>query len=80
PFTASLFASARTLHLDDEKKYCGSGTTPHSSVLEARVRCWDGDNNDRISIIDIAHSTKPSYCFLLENTPLDARGYLVFYY
>ena len=38
------------------------------------------ENDDGITVIDISKPETPSYCFLTQQTPLNARGYLKKYY
>ncbi|TFK78969.1 hypothetical protein K466DRAFT_668274 [Polyporus arcularius HHB13444] len=90
PFAAALLAMAWTADLQDGANIYSSGTTLGNDLLEASMGCWDGDNNDGLSILDVTDPEKPAYCFLSGpetpgtpeqyTAPLDARGYLSVYY
>ncbi|KAH9921538.1 uncharacterized protein BXZ73DRAFT_79930 [Epithele typhae] len=79
PYTTSLFATAWSTNLEtgEQGEYYSSGFC----YLDAPMGCWDGDNNDGITIIDVTDPYNPKYCFMVADGPvLDAPGYLVQYY
>ncbi|KAI0722013.1 hypothetical protein C8T65DRAFT_629987 [Cerioporus squamosus] len=83
PFIATLLLSAWTVDLEEDSFYASSGR-----LLSAYMGCWDGANNDGLSILDVTDPGKPSYCFLSDcegipeqqNAPIDARTYLSLYH
>ncbi|RDX52980.1 hypothetical protein OH76DRAFT_1553682 [Lentinus brumalis] len=85
PFTANLLLTAWTVDLDLESFYASGGF-----LLEAWIGCWDGANDDGISVLDVTDPEKPAYCFLTKyehsgkpgqrDAPLDAQSYLGLYY
>ncbi|TFK83185.1 hypothetical protein K466DRAFT_458492, partial [Polyporus arcularius HHB13444] len=90
PFTAALLAMAWSADLQDSSDIDSDGTTLVYDLLTASMGCWQGDNNDGLSILDVTDPEDPAYCFLTGNetpgtpkqrhAPLDARGYLSAYY
>ncbi|RPD62079.1 hypothetical protein L226DRAFT_571451 [Lentinus tigrinus ALCF2SS1-7] len=90
PFTTSLLAMAWTADIEDGANIQSSGTSLENDILPASMGCWDGDNNDGLSILDVTDPEKPAYCFLSGPespgsraqylAPLDGRSYLSIYY
>ncbi|KAM5532637.1 hypothetical protein V8D89_013681 [Ganoderma adspersum] len=80
PYAASLLGSAWTTDLDAGREIYISGWELKGSALLASMGCWDGDNNDGISVLDITDPEHPAYCFLQSKDVLDAYGYLTTYY
>ncbi|OJT05478.1 hypothetical protein TRAPUB_3707 [Trametes pubescens] len=95
PYGVSLLATAWTTNLPDTT--CGAnsvttlppglshydGVTLRHGVLNANMGCWDGDNNDGISVIDVTDPLHPAYCFIHGrhfSIPLSAYEYLSEYY
>ncbi|KAI0741109.1 hypothetical protein C8Q76DRAFT_607790 [Earliella scabrosa] len=79
PFTLSLLGMAWTTCMD-ERYY--SGVTFKQSILDANMGCWDGHNDDGISVIDVTDVEWPAYCFSVRNAaaPLSAYDYLSCYF
>ncbi|KAM5532634.1 hypothetical protein V8D89_013678 [Ganoderma adspersum] len=80
PYTASLLGSAWTTDLEAGQEMYTSGVTLEQALLPAWMGCWDGDNNDGISILDVTEPDRPAYCFLRSEGVLNAHGYLNAYY
>ncbi|KAI1785360.1 hypothetical protein LXA43DRAFT_1185915, partial [Ganoderma leucocontextum] len=80
PYTASLLGSAWTTDLEAGQTVYASGWTLENAVLRVWLGCWDEDNNDGISILDITEHDRPAYCFLQAEDVLDAYEYLSTYY
>ncbi|KAI1785354.1 hypothetical protein LXA43DRAFT_1066002 [Ganoderma leucocontextum] len=81
PYAASLLGSAWTTDLEAGQEMYTSGVTLEQALLPAWLGCWDGDNDDGISILDITEPDHPAYCFLRRSEGvLDAYGYLSAYY
>ncbi|PIL36657.1 hypothetical protein GSI_00346 [Ganoderma sinense ZZ0214-1] len=80
PYTASLLGSAWTTDLEAGQEMYTSGVTLEQSLLPAWMGCWDGDNNDGISILDVTEPDRPAYCFLRSEGVLNAHQYLNAYY
>ncbi|KZT12653.1 uncharacterized protein LAESUDRAFT_709867 [Laetiporus sulphureus 93-53] len=79
PFTAALLALAWNAgDLDTKERYMGGMAFTHC-LLNAGMGCWDGDNNDGISIIDVTDPGRPAYCFMMDDRLLSASGYLHLY-
>lgn len=76
-YSICLLASAFNISLDDDYVH-GGGL--ESSLLEAWMGCWDGDNNDGITVLDITDPLNPAYAFAQDSEPLTAEGYVSGYY
>ncbi|KAH9921524.1 uncharacterized protein BXZ73DRAFT_79920 [Epithele typhae] len=74
PYTTSLFATAWTTNLepDDRGRTYSTGFIP----LEAYTGCWDDENNEGITVIDVTDPNNPDHCFMRHEAVLDAYGYL----
>ncbi|KAL1938548.1 hypothetical protein VTO73DRAFT_11571 [Trametes versicolor] len=88
PYGVSLLATAWTTDLPDTtskensaasmpqaSSYYGGVTLRHG-LLDANMGCWDGDNNDGISVIDVTNPLRPAYCFMKDSRPMSAYEYL----
>ncbi|KAJ4497609.1 hypothetical protein C8R41DRAFT_821751 [Lentinula lateritia] len=87
PCHYALFLLACAFNIDLEKNYIQDGPL-ESYLLPATMGCWDGDNNDGLTILDITNPLKPSYAFVmgsetdadLGDEPCIAEDYLRAYY
>ncbi|KAF9070731.1 hypothetical protein BDP27DRAFT_1323326 [Rhodocollybia butyracea] len=85
PYLHFLLASAFNIDLDTQNV---SGGKLAQTMLPAHMGCWDGDNNDGLTILDVTDPLNPSYAFIsgpetdsdLGDLPCTARDYLEVYY
>ncbi|KAI5889170.1 uncharacterized protein SCHCODRAFT_02585197 [Schizophyllum commune H4-8] len=87
-YTTFLLNLAFNADLDSDSvsgQYFSNGSL--GNVLPASWGCWDGDNNDGLTIIDVTDPYNPRYCFLGGNETetedtgrLTAQKYLEAYY
>ncbi|TRM69902.1 hypothetical protein BD626DRAFT_625185 [Schizophyllum amplum] len=78
PYTLFLLNLAFNADLGSSSvsgQYISSGS--HHGVLHASMGCWDGDNNDGITVVDVTDPYEPKCCLLAGcETNTDDRGLL----
>ncbi|KIK63966.1 hypothetical protein GYMLUDRAFT_40180 [Collybiopsis luxurians FD-317 M1] len=87
PCPYSVFLLTCAFKIDFERSYVSGGPLQHG-LLPANMGCWDGDNNDGLTILDITDPVNPSYAFCLGpetdadlgDEPCTAEDYLRAYF
>ncbi|KAI0333019.1 hypothetical protein GY45DRAFT_1298126 [Cubamyces sp. BRFM 1775] len=81
PYSWSLLANAWTRNLEEDAIYYSSYAL-FTNMLGANIGCWDAENGEGLSIIDITDPKRPRYCFMQAEgvKPLSAYQYLASYY
>ncbi|KAE9402181.1 hypothetical protein BT96DRAFT_1017758 [Gymnopus androsaceus JB14] len=87
PCPYSVFLLASAFNFDLEENYTSGGLF-EQGLLPAGMGCWDGDNNDGLTVLDITDPLNPSYAFVagsktdgdLGDEPCTAEDYLGLYY
>ncbi|KAL6306820.1 hypothetical protein BKA93DRAFT_140786 [Sparassis latifolia] len=84
PFTAFLLGASWDVDLAKGYDAYFSGVTFMHNLLSAEMGCWDNDNDDGISVIDVTDPEHPAYCFVNldseSNGPLSAEQYVRIYH
>ncbi|KIP10591.1 hypothetical protein PHLGIDRAFT_101003 [Phlebiopsis gigantea 11061_1 CR5-6] len=79
PFASTIVGAAWNVDLS-EGNVMLSGVSLENNLLPTSMGCWDGDNNDGITVIDVTNPEDPSYCFLNDAEPLTGEQYIAGYY
>ncbi|TRM68439.1 hypothetical protein BD626DRAFT_626740 [Schizophyllum amplum] len=76
PFSAYLLNVA--FNCDIEEPYASGGSL--QGMLDAKMNCWGGHNNDGITVVDVTDPLDPAYGHLFDANVLSGFDYAARYY
>ncbi|KAI3620904.1 hypothetical protein WG66_006307, partial [Moniliophthora roreri] len=80
PYAHYLLAQARNTDLDNPDYAYTSGVGLENAVVSPNEGCFDHDNDDGITVIDVTDPTNPAFCHVIEDEPFTPEQYVRRYY
>ncbi|ESK85394.1 hypothetical protein Moror_5923 [Moniliophthora roreri MCA 2997] len=80
PYAHYLLAQARNTDLDNPNYAYASGVGLENTVVSPDEVCFDYDNDDGITVIDVTDPTNPAFCHVIEDEPFTPEQYVRRYY